>query len=152
MKVVYCVLEPDSQLSLKEIAKLAGLSLDKVKGKNLSACTAGNEKRFAQIADIYLWTCKYSYGIYSEKLAYIELRGATELPSLLMLKFSKQLRLSIYSDKLSIFDKKGAALLESAFRTSLNGFHQKRIDALREYVPKLEQYYKVLYHYNNPYA
>lgn len=152
MKVVFCIIEPDSPLSSNEIRKLSGLSSNSLRVKILSDCTAGNEKRCALISDIYLWTCKYWYGLYAEKLAYIELRGISEIPPLFMLKFSKQLRLAIYSEKLAIFDKEGVDLLRTASSVSAHYFKEERIEALKKYIPILENYYKVLYHYNNPFT
>ena len=154
MKVVYCVLElgAGGMPSVCSIAKLSGLAEQDVKIKCLAACKAGNHKRFASVADLYLWTSKFWYGTFEDRLTFVELRGLEELPSLFQLKYSRELRLAIYSKKLSIFDANGMAALDRARFVSLQYFHEERIAKLSEVIGEVEPYYDLLYVSNNPFA
>jgi hypothetical protein len=147
MDVIYCALELESNdtIDATEIARLANLKLEDVVIKNLSECTAGNHKRFAIIADLYIWTSKLWYGTFREILTFIEMRGIKEIPPLITLKYSDKIRLAIASKRLSIFDKNGMMKLRLAERASIKFFNEERISKLKPLMPNVEEYYSLLY-------
>lgn len=154
MKVIFCVLEIEEEKlpTCNEISDFFSVDPSLVKIKNLSKCTAGYEKRFAIIADLYLWTCKYWYGLFKEKLTYIEIRSASDLNILFQLKYSEHLRLAIASETLKIFGKDQLLLLNEAGYLSRTNFHEQRKNAINPFFKKLEKYYKILYLYDQPIA
>ncbi len=153
MRVIYCALElsEDDDVSIKCIAKLCGVSSENIRVKGLDKCTAGNEKRFWKIADIYLWIGKYWYGLYENKLTFVEIRNFKRDPLQFHLAFSDQLRLAIKSPTLSNFNKHGLGILNDAALASLNFFNEERIEALRPYIPKLEKYFSIEALSSNPF-
>lgn len=150
MKVLFCVLEIEEEKvpTCTEISDFFSVDPSLVKIKNLSKCTAGYEKRFAIIADLYLWTCKYWYGLFKEKLTYIEIRSVSDLNILFQLKYSEHLRLAIASETVKIFGKDEITLLEKANWESMSYFDKQRERAIKPFVKKLEKCYRLLYLYN----
>ena len=154
MKVVYCVLElgKGAVPSVSDVAKLSGLTESDVTIKGLADCTSGNHKRFALVADLYLWTCKLWYGLSQDKLTFVELRGVEEVPPLFQLKYSAELRLAVHSKQLSIFDADGMAALRRVSHVSASHFNEERIAKLSEIIGVVEPYYDLLYVSNNPFS
>jgi hypothetical protein len=147
MKVIFCVLEIEKEKvpTSTEVSDFFSIDSSLVKVKNLSTCTSGYEKRFAIIADLYLWTCKYWYGLYDEKLTYIEIRTASDLNLLFQLKYAEHIRLVIASETLKIFDENEMILLRKASHLSCNNFNKKREKAIKPFIKKLESCYRILY-------
>lgn len=153
MKVVYCVFElGETEVPSKaDVARLSRLSENDVAVKGLGDCTSGNHKRFALVADLYLWTNKYWYGTFKDKLTFVELRGVEEIPPLFQMKYSAELRLALYSKNLSIFDKDGMIALRHASHISAAYFKAERISQLSKVIGEVEPYYDLLYVSNNPF-
>jgi hypothetical protein len=150
MKVIFCILEIEEEKvpTCTEISDFFSVDLSLVKVKKLSKCTAGYEKRLAIIADLYLWTCKYWYGLFQEKLTYIEIRTASELNLFFQIKYAEHLRLAIASETLKIFDQNEMILLKEANWECFSNFNKKREKAIKPFVKKLERCYRLLYLYN----
>jgi len=153
MKAIFFALElSDSEtLTAERVAELSSVPVEDVKVKSLSECKKGYEKSFAQIADLYLWTCKYWYGIYKDKLTFLEIRNQSELGVFFLLQYSEQIKLAISVEKLSFLDPIGKEVLEAASYQSHLHFHEERINAIRPYVPQIERYYRILKISNNPF-
>lgn len=153
MKVVYCALELRESDTINEemIARVSKLSQDLVTVTNLSKCTSGNQKRFAMIADLYLWTCKYWYGTYRDKLTFVELKSVNSLPTLFSLQYAEKIKLAISAKKLSIFDSDGMDCLKQASWESTQHFKEERIEKISPYIPLLEKSYELLSCDNNPF-
>ena len=147
MKVIFCVLEIEEEKvpTCTEISDFFSVDVSLVKVKNLSKCTAGYEKRLAIIADLYLWTCKYWYGLFRGKLTYIEIRTASELNFFFQLKYAEHLRLVVASETLKIFDDNEMILLRKAINLSWRNFDKKREKAIKPFIKKLESCYRILH-------
>ena len=153
MKVVYCALEltENDKINEETVARISKVSRELVVVTNLSKCTSGNHKRFAMLADLYLWTCKYWYGIYHEKLTFVELKGVDSLPTLFSLQYAEKIKLAISAKKLSIFDAEGMDCLKQASWESTHHFKEERIEKISPYIPLLEKSYELLSCDNNPF-
>jgi hypothetical protein len=153
MKAIFYVLElaENESISEKNIAMLCNADIDDVKIKKLDKCSSGYEKKISQIADLYLWTCKYWYGLYADKLTFIELRNQSEPGILFSMKYSQNIKIAISVEKLSFIDKEGLDLLNKASSHSIEFFNKKRIKAIRPYISKLQKYFKIYNLYKNPF-
>ena len=153
MKVVYCALELNegSKISVTTVARISKLKQEAIEIRNLSKCTSGNRKRFAMLADLYIWTCKYWYGTFADKLTFVELRGADSLPTLFNLQYSESIRIAISARKLAIFDNDDVKTLQEASIASTSHFNEQRIAKVAPYMPKLEKSYELLICPNNPF-
>jgi hypothetical protein len=103
------------------------------------------------LADLYLWTSKYWYGIFREKLTFVEIKNADELPALFSLQYSEKIKFAIAAGKLSIFNSDEAIILNEASVESLSNFNEERIEKVAPYIPILEKSYKLLSCPNNPF-
>jgi len=153
MKVVYCALEISENYLIDNttIARISKLSADAVVVQNMSTCTSGNRKHFAMLTDLYIWTCKYLYGTFIDKLTFVELRGVDTLPTLFALQYSESIRLAISSNRLSIFSNNNIEMLRQASYQSMAHFNEERITSLAPFIPKLEESYDVLVCKDNPF-
>ena len=145
------MLSDSETLTVEKVAELSSVPVEDVKVKSLAKCTRGYEKSFAQIADLYLWTCKYWYGIFENKLTFVEIRNQSELGVFFLLQFSEQIKLAISVKKLSFLDHTGINILKAASDESFRHFNDERIEAVRPYVPQIEHYYRILKVFNNPF-
>ena len=154
MQAVFCVLElaEDESLAAETVAELCDVAVKDVKVKCLADCTRGYERSFGKLADIYLWTCKYWYGLYAEKLTFVEIRNLSEFGVFFLLQYAAQIRFRISVEKLSFFDKTGLEILNEASSRSHKHFDEKRLTAIRPYIPQLERYFKVLHLSHNPFS
>jgi len=153
MKVIYCVLELGEAESMdrKSVAFFANVPLSSVIIMNLAECTSGNRKRFAMLTDLYLWTCKYWYGTFEDKLTFVEIRGIDNLPMFFSLKYVDKIRFAIASEKLSIFSEVAMVIFKQATYQSMAHFNEKRIEAIAAFIPKLEESYRILWCERNPF-
>jgi hypothetical protein len=153
MKVVYCALELNEadEISVETVARISKLNQDVIEIRNLSKCTSGNRKRFAMLADLYLWTCKRWYGTYAENLIFVEFRGAESLPTLFNLQYSENIRIAISAKKLAIVDGDEVKTLKEASIASMSHFNEQRIDKIAPYISTLEKSYELLSCPNNPF-
>lgn len=154
MNVVYCVLELTEAdvIDVDSVSRITKVARESVTVINLSKCTNGNRKRFAMLADLYIWTCKYWYGTHKEKLTFVELRGIDSLPSLFSMRFSEKIRLAIAANKLSIFDSGEMKILKEASAKSLSNFDERRVEEIALYMPLLEKSFKLLSCPRNPFG
>ena len=152
MNVVYFALElkEDELIKSKDISNLIGTSEKNIKIQPMSSCK-GNDRYFRWLTDLYLWTCKYWYGISEEKLTFIRIKGANNIHPFFMMKYSNQLRFSISADRISIFSKPMLIILKKASYESFLYFNRERINAIRPFIKNLETSYKILYLEKNPY-
>jgi len=153
MKAIFCVFELSDQdiPSVEYVSQLTGMPAAKIKVKDLLLCSAGYERNFLKIADLYLWTFKYRNGFPNDRPIFIELRGISEIPLLLRTTYSDQLRFSISAETLKIFDKDGKLALDRASRSASRFIFEERIDSIKPYISELEQYYRLLYVHKNPF-
>ena len=153
MKVTYLILElsDTEKVNPSDLARLAGVKEDAVVVDNLSHCTSGYRRQFATLVDLYVWTNKYWYGTYCEKLTFVEIRGICTLPLTIRMKHSAVLRLAIASNKLCIFNRDELSNLKEASAISNSFWHEERIEKLRPLVKKLECNFSLLYIDQNPF-
>ena len=119
--------------------------------------TKGNCKKssfycFDLIADLYIWTSKYWYGTFYEKLIYVRLKNVTEVPLLFLLKYGPNIRLAIRSKYAYVVKDANADLLDQAHTESLKYFNEERIKKIKPFMEKLEKKWELLISNNNPYS
>ena len=150
---MYCALEltESDKIDEETVTRVSKLSQDLVAVSNLSKCTSGYRKRFVMLADLYLWTCKYWYRTYHEKLTFVELKSIDSLPTLFSLQYSEKIKLAISAKKLSIFDAEGMDCLKQVSWESTHYFKEERIEKISPYIPLLEKSYELLACDNNPF-
>jgi len=117
-------------------------------------------KTFHTITDLYLWTCKFWYGLFWYKLTYIRVTGCDDLSLMFRLKYSERIRFAIYSDLASIIKPDQIDALEGARIVSTSLFNDSdtnnndggRIQGIKPFIPLLETSYKILFLTNNPFV
>jgi hypothetical protein len=152
MKVLYIALElGDGNIQdLNELSKLLGLPIKNIKVLTAKQCT-GIDRHFLWLVDLYLWTCKYWYGLSQDRLTFIRIKGVDEMSPFFALRYCDQMRFAISAKSITIFDRFSLDTLMIARSFSTRLFNEKRIDAIRPFMKELEANYKILFLRNNPY-
>ena len=159
MKTTFIALQLDpGKITQHEIANLFNVADEAVTVDwiNHSVLTqhwkyGGTFRNFRRLTDIYVWTSKYWYGLYEEKLAFVRIIGVDKLSTFFAMKYLDVTRFAVATERVSIFDKTIQKSLDDVWKISLNDFDQKRIKAILPHLPKLTPYFNLLYHYNNPF-
>jgi len=123
--------------------------------KDLIVAKADQERRkfwqFHLIADLYIWTSKYFYGTYHEKLVFVRIRNLENVPALFALKYGNEIRLAIKSDIATVVIKKDELLLKTTHIKSVRKFHEERIRQIEPGMLLLEKNWSTLISNRNPY-
>jgi hypothetical protein len=139
----------DTQSILKDLLTLDGLAKEQV-----AICQAETEKKkfknFNLIADLYIWTSKYWYGTYFEKLTYVRLRGVEQLPLMFLMKYGNKIRLGIRSRFAYIVKEKDCDYLKKTWQKSHRNFDQKRLNDISPSMINLEKNWDLLISNGNP--
>ena len=152
MKTLFVALElGDSDISIQETADMFGVRASDVRIMPMSQCT-GSDRAFAQITDIYLWTCKYSYGLYVGKLTFLRIKGTDELNTFFRLKHSTSIRFALTSNHVGIVTKEQKQKLNAAAHASIAHFYGERIQAIRPFLPFFADAYKILFCKKDPFS
>lgn len=134
----------------RDLVKLCALD-----AKDLIVAKAGQERRkfrqFHLIADLYIWTSKYWYGTYEEKLVFVRIKNLDIVPALFALKYVDEIRLAIKSDLATVVKKEDEPLLNKTHKESLNDFNEERIRQIEPGMLLLEKNWSTLISNRNPY-
>jgi len=106
-------------------------------------------KEFRKIAELYIWTQKFWYGTYFEKLSYVRLKNSTDVPLIFQIKYAEQIRLAISDNRSTIIESSTRDDLDAGYRTSAEFFNEERILKIRPLLEKMCWQWKVLISYKN---
>jgi hypothetical protein len=100
--------------------------------------------KFNMIADLYIWTSKYWYGTYYEKLTYVRLKNVNCIPLNFTIKYHNDIRLLLKSRFSYIVNESDSNLLKEVWVKSLRDFDKRRIQAITPGMKKLKNKWDVL--------
>ncbi len=149
---IYIALEAENIRNIQEcLITSGGLSHDQI------IIAPGDYQKypfelFKFIANLYIWTDKYWYGTYLNKLTYIRLKNTPEVPLLFRIKYASQIRLAIKSKFSYIVKDDDSELLKKADLQSKGYFNARRISEITPFMKKLETKWQLLISNNNPYT
>ena len=106
---------------------------------------------FNMIADLYIWTSKYWYGTFYEKLTYVRLKNVTCIPLFFTIKFDSQIRLVLKSNLANIIKESDLQFLKETWLTSLGNFNKRRLKDITPSMRKLEKKWDILISNRNPF-
>ena len=139
----------DTKSLLKDLLTLDGLTRQQVE-----ICRANTEykkfKIFNAIADLYIWTSKYWYGTFEEKLTYVRLRGIDHLPMMFLIKHGNKIRLGIRTRFAYIVKDNDRDYLKEVWQKSLKNFDQERFNDISPGMVNLEKKWDLLISNGNP--
>ena len=133
-----------------DLVKLGGVNVN-----DLIVVKANKEKKkfqqFNLIADLYIWTTKYWYGTYFEKLVFVRIKKSDNIPVLFLLKYTDEIRLVIKTESASILKKEDKILLNITHQKSIHKFNEARIREISPGMKLLQEKWKLLVSNGNPY-
>lgn len=106
-------------------------------------------KEFRKVAELYIWTHKFWYGTYFEKLTYVRLKNSINVPLIFQIKYAEQIRLAISAKRSTIIESSTRDDLNAGFRTSARFFDEERIIKIRPLLEKICWQWNVLISYKN---
>lgn len=124
--------------------------------ENQIEIVSGNAKdrkfyKFNMIADLYIWTSKYWYGTYYEKLTYVRLKNVTSIPLFFTIKFNSEIRLVLKSNLANIIKEPDFQFLKETWLKSLDNFDKRRLKDITPSMRKLEKKWEILIPNRNPF-
>ena len=124
--------------------------------ENQIEIVSGNAKdrkfyKFNMIADLYIWTSKYWYGTYYEKLTYVRLKNVTSIPLFFTIKFNSEIRLVLKSNLANIIKESDFQFLKETWLKSLDNFDKRRLKDITPSMRKLEKKWEILISNKNPF-
>ena len=151
MPYLFVAIESNNLEEVKEdLIKLGNQS-----NLDLEIVKANQEKKkfrqFNLIADLYIWTTKYWYGTYYEKLIYVRIKDSNNIPILFSLKYGEKIRLVIKSELASIVTREDHKLLRIIHERSMNEFNKARIRKISSGMRLLQDKWELLVSNGNPY-
>lgn len=152
LKSIFIAIETD-KLGVDDeeaLAQLFSVKTEFVKVMSMEKCRSKNYS-FYVLCDLYLWICKYWYGIYYEKLTVVRVGNIDELSVFFKIKYGDLLRFAISSKTMAIFDKEQKIVLKEAEKISVENFDEERINNLKPYIEKLQAAFSIIFINDNPY-
>lgn len=151
MKTLFMALElGDDVLTNEEVANFFNVNVKAVTVRMMNKCI-GVHRTFRNLTDIYLWTCKYWYGLYEGKLTYVRIKGVDDINSFFSIKYAQSFRFAVVADTVKMFSDKEINFFADAIVISYSKFDEERVMKLKPLVKKFQHSYKILFCANNPY-